>query len=54
MDKQRQDDLLEPTNNSSGLIQNVSLKTCQKQWMIEKGDKKGSGISVPMVRYGDD
>ena len=43
MDKQRQDDQLEPTYNSSVPIQDVALKTCQKQWTIEKGGEKGFG-----------
>ena len=38
MDKQRQDNQLEPTYNSSVPIQDVALKTYWKQWMIEKGD----------------
>ena len=44
MDKQRQDDQLEPTYSSSVSIRDVDLKTCRKQWTIEKGDEKGSGI----------
>ncbi len=35
-------------------IQDVALKICQKQWTIEKGGEKGSGISVLMVRHDDD
>ena len=54
MDKQRQDDQLEPTYNSSVPIQDVALKTCQKQWTIEKGGEKGSVISMLMVRRDDD
>ena len=53
MDEQRQDDQLEPTYNSSVLIQDVALKTCRKQWTIEKGGKKESGISVLMVWHDD-
>ena len=34
MDEQRQDDQLEPTYNSSALIQDVALKTYRKWWMI--------------------
>ena len=37
MDEQKQDDKLEPTYSRS--LQDVVLKTCQKQWMIEKGGK---------------
>ena len=36
MDKQRQDNQLEPTDSSSVPIQDVALKTCRKQWTIEK------------------
>ena len=54
MDKQRQDDQLEPTYSSSVPIRDVALKTCRKQWMIEKGGKKGSGISMVMARHDED
>ena len=54
MDEQRQDDQLEPTYSSSVPIQEVVLKTCQKQWMIEKGGNKGSGIAVQMAQHHDD
>ena len=54
MDEQMQDDQLEHTYRSSVPIQEVSLKTCRKQWTIEKGDEKGSGISVLMARHDDD
>ena len=32
----------------------VILKTCLRQWTIEKGAKKGSGMSVLVARYDDD
>ena len=35
-------------------IQQLCLRTCRKQWTIEKGGKRVSGISVLMVRYDDD
>ena len=54
IDKQRLDDQLDPTYSSSVPIRDVVLKTCRKQWTIEKGGKKGSGISVLMVRHDDD
>ena len=54
MDEQKMDDQLEPTYNSSLPIQDVALKTCWKQWTIEKGGKKGSGISALMARHDDD
>ena len=49
MDEQRQDNQLEPTYNSSVLIQDVVLKTYWKQWTIEKGGGRGSGRAVLMV-----
>ena len=49
MDEQRQDEQLEPTYSSSVQIWDVVLKTCLKQWTIEKDGEKGSGISMPMV-----
>ena len=54
MDEQRQDDQLEPTYSISVLIQDVALRTCRKQWTIEKGGEKGSGISMLMARHDDD
>ena len=54
MDKQRQGGQLEPTNGNFVPIWDVALRTSWKQWMIEKGDKKGSGISVMVVRHDDE
>ena len=54
MDEQRQDDQLEPTYSSSVPIRNVVLKTCRKQWTIEKGGKRGLGIYLLMARHDDD
>ena len=54
MDKQRQDNQLESTYSSTVLIQDVTLKTCWKQWMIGSGGKRESGISVLMARHDDD
>ena len=42
------------TYSSSVLIWDVALKTCQKQWTIEKGGEKGSGISVLIPQHDDD
>ena len=53
MDEQRQDDQLEPTYSSSAPIRDAALKTCRKQWTIEKGGEKESGISVLMARHDD-
>ena len=49
MDEQSQEDKLEPTYNSFVPILDIALKTCGKQWLIENGGKKGSGISVLMA-----
>ena len=54
MDKQRQDDQLEPIYNSSVPIQDVALKTSQEQWTIETGGERGSERSVLVVRDDDD
>ena len=54
MDEKRQDDQLEPTYSSSVLIRDVFLKTYRKQWTIERSSKRGSWISVLMVRRDDD
>ena len=54
MDKQRQDNQLEPIYNSSVLIQDIARKTSLEQWMIEMGDERGSGRSVLPVRHDDD
>ena len=54
MAKQKQDDQLELTYSSYVRIQDVALKTCQKQWMIGRSGERGSGISVLMARHDDD
>ena len=43
MDKQRQDDQLEPEYNSSVPKQDVALKTYRKQSSIEKSQGEGQG-----------
>ena len=53
MDMQRQDDQLEPIDNSPVPIQDVALKTSQEQWMIEMGGKRGSERSVLAAHYDD-
>ena len=50
MDEQRQNDQLESTYSSSVHLWNAALKTCWKQWTIERGDERGSGISALMVQ----
>ena len=52
--QERQDDQLELTCINSVPIRNIAQKTCQKQWMIEKGGERGSGLSVLIVRHEDD
>ena len=54
MAKQKQDDQLEHTYSSYVRIRDVDLKTCQKRWMIGRGDERGSGISVLVARHGYD
>ena len=51
---QRQDDLPEPTQNIYLLIQDVALKTYQEWWMIDKGGRRGLGVSVLMAGHDDD
>ena len=48
------DEQYEPTYCSSVPIQDVALKTCWKQWTIERGGEGGSGISVLMAQHDDD
>ena len=54
LDKQRQDDQLEPTYYSSSPIRDVALKTCRKQWTIGRLGERGSGIPSLMVWHDDD
>ena len=54
MDEQKLDDKLEPTFRSSVPIRDVVLKTCRKQWTIDKGGERESEISVLMVWHDDD
>ena len=54
MDEQRHDNQLELTYNSSVPIQDVALRTCQEQWVIEKGGRRGSGRSMLVVQHDDD
>ena len=54
MDEQRQDDQIDPTDNSSAPIQDVALKTYLKRWTIAKGGVTGPGRSVLVARHDDD
>ena len=46
MAKQKQDDQFEHTYSSYVRLRDVTLKTCQKRWMIGRSGERGSGISV--------
>ena len=54
MAKQKQDDQLEHTYSSYVRIRGVTLKTCQKRWMIGKSSERRSGISVLAAWHDDD
>ena len=54
MAKQKQDDQFEHTYSSYVRIWDVTLKTCQKRWMIGRSGERGSGISVLAARHDDD
>ena len=54
MAEQKQDVLLEPKYSSSVRIRDIALRICQKLWTIGRSGKKGSEISVLVVRQNDD
>ena len=54
MAKQKQDDQLEHTYSSYVRIQDVALKTYQRQWMLGRSGERGSGISVLTAWHEDD
>ena len=54
MANQKQDSLLEHTYSSYVMIRDVTLKTCQRRWMIGRHGKRGSGISVLAAQHDDD
>ena len=54
MAKQKQDDQLELTYRSYVRTQDVTLKTCQRRWIIGRSGERGSGISVLAARHDDD
>ena len=54
MAKQKQDDQLELTHSSYVKTQDVTLKTCRRQWMIGRSGERWSGISVLAARHDDD
>ena len=45
---------LEHTYSSYVRIRDVTLKTCQKRWMIGRSGERGSGISVLVAWHDDD
>ena len=53
MAKQKQHDQFEHTYSSYVRIWDVTLKTCQKRWMIGRSGERGSGISVQAARHED-
>ena len=54
MAKQKQGDQLEHTYSNYVRIRDVTLKTCQKPWMIRRSGERGSGISVLAARLDDE
>ena len=54
MDEQRQDDQLEPINNSYVLIQDVAWKTYRERLMIGMGGERVSGESMIAGWHGND
>ena len=54
MDMQSQDDQLEPTYNSSLIIQDVAWKTYRERWTLKTGGQRGSGNPVLAVPNDDD
>ena len=54
MAKQKLDDQFEHTYSSYVRIRDISLKTCQKRWMIGRSGERWSGISMLAARHDDD
>ena len=54
MANQKQDDQLEHSYSSYVMIWDVTLKTCQRRWMIGRRGERGSGISVLAAWHDDD
>ena len=51
---QKQDDQHELTYSNYVTTQDVTLKTCRRQWMIGRSGERGSGVSVLAARHDDD
>ena len=54
MAKQKQDNQHEHTYSSYVRTQDVTLKTCQRRWIIGRSGERGSGISMLVVWHDDD
>ena len=54
MANQKRDGQFEHTYSSYVRIRDVTLKTCQRRWMIGRRGERGSGISVLAARHDDD
>ena len=54
MANQKQYDQLEHTYSNYVMIRDVTLKTCQRRWMIGRRGERGSGISVLAARHDND
>ena len=54
MVKQKQDDQIEHAYSSYVRTQDVTLKTCQRRWIIGRSGEWGSGIFVLAARHDDD
>ena len=54
VDEQKQEDKVEPTYNSSALIQDVALEICRKRRTIKTSGGRGSGKSVLAQGHDDD
>ena len=54
MDVQKQDDQHELTYSNYVRTRDVTLRTCQRRWLIGRSGERGSGISVLVARHDDD
>ena len=54
MAKQKQDDQVALTYSSYVRTQDVTLKICQRRWIIGRSGERGSRISVMAARHDDD
>ena len=54
MDKQKQDDQLETTYDSSVTIRDVAMNTYRERWTIKMGGGRGLGRSALAAWHDDD